>query len=269
MKSKIAFFMFAMSVGFTAVHLAASASMASATQDAERELVRLMNQERTKQGVEPLKMEERLTEAARVHSEEMARRKQLSHRFPNEERLQDRLAKTGMPFDAVAENVAHSGSAADAHQELMLSSGHRANILNPAYNAVGVGVVERDGHLYVTQSFAHRLPEYDANDIERRVLSAFNALRKQKGQGAVKRTKLDQLRDFACEQEVTASRALQRFGGANLAVVFTGSAPDELPSQMQKVAGQSGISSIALGACPPSNTRSSYATFSVVALFYQ
>jgi uncharacterized protein YkwD len=266
MKSKLTFFLLIIWLLGSNVQPAVAAN---SVPDAERELVRLINEERAKKGAKPLEMDERLTEAARVHSEEMARRKQLSHRFPDEPRLQDRLAKTGVPFDAVAENVAHSGSAPDAHEQLMLSSGHRTNILNPGYNAVGVGVIERSGHLYITQAFAHKLPEYGAGEIEQSVIAAFNALRKQNRLPDVGRTRVNRLRDFACEQNITAQRALDRFGGADSAVVFTGTNPDELPGQMQKMAGQRWVGSMALGACPPSNTRSSYATFSVVALFYR
>jgi len=249
--------------------IASNARAANATQDAERELVRLINQERGKRGLQSLQMDERLTEAARVHSEQMAQRKQLSHRLPNEERLQDRLGKTGVPFDAVAENVAHSGSAGDAHTELMNSPGHRANILSAKYNAVGVGVMERDGHLYITQDFANRLPEYNASEIENRVLAAFNKLRKENRQAAIRRARADHLREFACEQDITANGALRRFSGANSAVVFTAADPDDLPTQMRNMASQSSADSMALGACAPSHTRSSYAVFTVVALFYR
>jgi uncharacterized protein YkwD len=247
--------------------LSSSAGAASATVDAERELVRLMNQERAQRGAPPLEMDDRLSEAARTHSQEMAQRQKLSHRFPHEEKLQERLARTGVSFDAVAENVAHSSSPSSAHIELMNSPGHRANILNPKYNAVGVGVVERGDHLYITQAFARRLPEYRAEDIESRVFNAFNRLRKQNGQPTVRRAEVKRLREFACEGEVSANQALRRFGGASSAVVFTGSNPDELPSQMQRVAGQPWSGSIALGACPPANTQSNFAMFRVVALF--
>ncbi|MCI0348688.1 MAG: CAP domain-containing protein [Acidobacteriales bacterium] len=245
------------------------AGAANAIPDAERELVRLINEERARKGAKPVQTDERLTEAARTHSEIMAQHKQLAHRFPGEERLEDRLGKTGVPFDAVAENVAFSGSAAEAHEQLMLSSGHRANILNPKYNAVGVGVIERNGRLYVTQAFAHRLPEFGAGEIEQSILDAFNTLRKQNRLPEVMRTRVNRLRDFACEEKVTAQRALQRFGGPESAVVFTGSDPNDLPSQMQKMAGQRWIGSMAVGACPPSNTRSTYAMYNVVALFYR
>ena len=263
MKSKILFAVLAVCAAVS------NAQAASATMDAEREMVRLINKERASRGAQPLEIDERLTEAARVHSEGMAQRKQLSHRFPDEERLQDRLAKTGVPFDAVAENVAHSSSAADAHTELMNSTGHRTNILNPKYNTVGVGVIERDDHLYITQDFAHRLPEYPASDIELRVLAAFNALRKQKRQAPVARMNVNRLRDFACELDVTASRALRRFADASSVVVFTSADPEDLPEQMQKMAGQSFVNSMAVGACAPSSTRSSYALSTIVALFYR
>jgi len=266
MKSKIALLTVVLSAYFTAVPLARASS---ATEDAERELVRLMNEERAKKGVKPVEMDERLSEAARTHSENMARLKHLSHQFPGEPKLQERLAKTGVPFDAVAENVAHSGSAADAHEELMLSSGHRANILNPRYNAVGVGVVESKGHLYITQAFAHKLPDYGGGEIEQSVLEAFNGFRKQKQLPPARRSRVNKLRDFACQDNITAHDALQRFGGAETAVVFTGSNPEELPSQMQRMAGEAWVDSMALGVCPPSNTHSSYAMFRVVALFYR
>src|SRR5262245_7778847 len=104
MKSKIAILTIALSVYLAAVPFARAAS---ATEDAERELMRLINEERARKGAKPLDIDQRLTEAARIHSEAMANNKQLSHRFPGEDRLQDRLGKTGLPFDAVAENVAY------------------------------------------------------------------------------------------------------------------------------------------------------------------
>jgi len=266
MKNKIAILAVALSVYLTAAPIAGASS---ATEDAERELVRLINEERARKGTKPLDIDRRLTEAARIHSEAMAANKQISHRFPGEDRLEDRLGKTGVPFDAVAENVAYSGSAGDAHEQLMLSSGHRTNILNPHYNAVGVGVVDRKGQLYITQAFAHRLPEYGAGEIEQAIISAFNNLRKQKRLPEVGRTRVNRLRDFACEQHTTAQAALERFGGAESAVVFTGSEPDDLPTQMQRMAGERWVGAVALGACPPSNTHSSYAMFNVVALFYR
>jgi hypothetical protein len=55
----------------------------------------------------------------------------------------------------VAENVAYNTSAATIHARLMQSPAHRANILNPAFNSVGVGeVVSADGRIFVTERFA-------------------------------------------------------------------------------------------------------------------
>lgn len=54
---------------------------------------------------------------------------------------------------ALGENVAYNGSIEDAHLRLMASPGHRANILNPAFDAVGIAVVVEGSTFYVTEDF--------------------------------------------------------------------------------------------------------------------
>ena len=55
---------------------------------------------------------------------------------------------------ALGENVALNGSVEDSHRRLMASPGHRANILNPRFDAVGISVVhDEHGVFYVTENF--------------------------------------------------------------------------------------------------------------------
>lgn len=84
----------------------------------------------------------------------MASRQTLSHQLPGEQILRKRLALSGLRFHTDGETVAFNQSAEAAHQGLIHSPPHRAIILSPEYNAVGVGVVERDGTLWVTEDFA-------------------------------------------------------------------------------------------------------------------
>ena len=56
-------------------------------------------------------------------------------------------------FRSLAENVGSGATPTVVHVAFMGSSGHRANILNPAMRHVGVGVVSAGGQLWVTEIF--------------------------------------------------------------------------------------------------------------------
>ena len=137
------------------VSVSRSAARAGADAEAERQLFDMANEERAKAGLSPLQMDAGLTEAARQHAAALAAGKQLSHQFPGEPPLTERLAaSTELHLERGGENVASAPSVDQVHESLMLSPPHRENLLNAAYNVAGFGVV-RSGHtLYVTQDFA-------------------------------------------------------------------------------------------------------------------
>ena len=56
--------------------------------------------------------------------------------------------------ERVAENLARAQSLTDAHARWMGSPSHRANVLDPALDALGVGVAAREGELFVVELFA-------------------------------------------------------------------------------------------------------------------
>lgn len=135
----------------------------------ERALLALANQARAQAGVPPLQMDDGLTQAARAHATAMAAQQQLSHQFPGEPSLTQRLAANcTLHLDRAGENVALAGSADQAEESLMHSPPHRENLLNPAYNVAGFGVVRTGSSLYIAQDFGHSLPAYSprqASDI--------------------------------------------------------------------------------------------------------
>lgn len=122
---------------------------------AEKQLVELINRERTKQGLQPLAVDPRLTQAARKHTELLVAHKTLSHQFDGEPPLDDRFSEANLPSDEEGENTALDKNVPSAHKGLMNEPEHRDNILDPKYNVVGVGVIRSDGHVYVTENFAH------------------------------------------------------------------------------------------------------------------
>src|SRR5271157_3927064 len=142
--------------------LLAAASFAQDEFDSagEQQLAELINQERSREGLQPLAVDERLTQAARKHTEQMVKHKALSHQFDEEPSVQVRSADEDLRSDRQAENVALEMDVAGAHAILMNSPPHRANILSSKYNAVGIAVMRSGDRVYVTEDFAHRLPDY-------------------------------------------------------------------------------------------------------------
>ena len=106
-----------------------------------------VNDERTARGLAALVWDEQLAALARQWSEEMIRTGVFAH-SPDGFRYHATYPGTG-------ENI-HMGTrgATDAHVAWMTSDGHRDNLLDPAFEAMGVGVVCReDGYLWATQIF--------------------------------------------------------------------------------------------------------------------
>ena len=133
---------------------------------AEQEILELANHSRQQAGAPSLTMDSGLTHAARVHAQAMLEARQLSHQFDGEPSLPQRLAAaTALQLDQEGENVALDIDPAQAEQHLMLSPPHRANLLNPAYNVVGMGVIRSGDRLYVVQDFGHALPNSSLPEV--------------------------------------------------------------------------------------------------------
>ncbi len=222
-------------------------------ENAEHEIVRLLNQARAEAGLPAVVVDDRLTRAAREHTVLMAQRGELSHQFPGEPAPAQRLGATGIRFKREGENVAlDSGSAADVHQGLMHSPPHRANIMNPDYNAVGVGALRKNGVLYVTQDFAFRLQEYAPTQAEDTAAQAFARLRQRARAPACTRFEAPQLRDLACgmatQGQLSTRRGLE-LPGVRYVVAYTESDPQRLPASAARLAPDRTLQKFAVGAC--------------------
>jgi uncharacterized protein YkwD len=131
---------------------------AAPTKD-EVQLADLVNQTRAEKGLPPLSVDPRLTDAARKHDELMADSGALSHQFPGEPPLQQRIDEENIPTDLEAENVGWDVNVVSAHQSLVDDPPHLRNILDPECNVVGIAVIRRGNHVFVTEDFAHKVPE--------------------------------------------------------------------------------------------------------------
>jgi uncharacterized protein YkwD len=126
----------------------------------------LLNGERTDHGLAPLSANERLTSAAAAYAQDLVAGAYFSHTGRDGSDVRERIERTGYFTPgrgwAVGENLAWGTGALAAPaaimQAWMNSPGHRANILNPAYREIGVGVVAGNpassngaGATYVTE----------------------------------------------------------------------------------------------------------------------
>jgi uncharacterized protein YkwD/uncharacterized membrane protein required for colicin V production len=109
--------------------------------DAEQEMLKLLNDERTSRGLPALVLDARLVPVARQHSEEMFRLKYFGHQSPVDGSPFDRLAAAKISYTRAGENLAYAHSVAVAHRGLMESPGHRENILRPEFTRIGIGVI--------------------------------------------------------------------------------------------------------------------------------
>ncbi len=120
----------------------------------EAEMLELVNRERTAAGLAPLEADPELAEVARRHSADMFARGYFSHHTPENKDPFDRMRESDVRFRTAGENLALAPGLQIAHTGLMNSPGHRANILNPQFGRVGIGILDggRRG-LMVTQNF--------------------------------------------------------------------------------------------------------------------
>jgi uncharacterized protein YkwD len=117
---------------------------ASATTNREAALLARIDHAREVHGLAPLRAKPSLMAYAREHSTDMASQADLFH---------TRDFSVVCCWSVIGENIAYNATVRRAHRAFMGSPGHRANILDPRMRRVGVGVVERNGELWVTEVF--------------------------------------------------------------------------------------------------------------------
>lgn len=158
----------------------------------EVDLLQRVNAERKRMGLGPVAAHPQAAQVARAHSQDMRDHGFVGHVSPSTGSPADRAKRAGLVAPLLLENAALAGSVAEAHQGLMGSPGHRANILNPHVTHLGVGVVTKksaDGsvHLYATQVFVQVLGRMDLDEVRAQVRAKVDEQRKQASRRALAR----------------------------------------------------------------------------------
>ena len=166
--------------------------------------------------------------------------------------MEVRFADENLHSDQEAENVDFSKDVPSAHKGFMHSLAHRANILNPNYNAVGVAVVRSGDGLYVTEDFAHRITAYSEPEADAMLQRAVETYATTHGMPAPVRKPQSQLRHMACDMALNDSLQSQRaadLSGVQEVAAWTAAAPGDLPSSAKELLSHPMSSGYSLGVC--------------------
>jgi uncharacterized protein YkwD len=107
-----------------------------------------MNADRVHNSRSALAANDMLSAKAQKWADLLARNNSLSH-----SKLTDGISGC---WRSIGENVGFGGSIAQVETAYMNSAGHRANILNASYDAVGTGVTWRGSRVFTVQVFMDR-----------------------------------------------------------------------------------------------------------------
>ena len=154
------------------------APMSADVREGEQLMFDLINKARAEAHLPALAYDDRLSETAREHSEDMFRNNYFAHDSPTVGDLGERMAKAGIKAKKFCENIANNQDLAAAHQELMDSPGHRKDILDPDLTRVGVGIVRAEnGQLLVTEDFMEEYRSYDTTALAEQLIQGLNETR--------------------------------------------------------------------------------------------
>jgi uncharacterized protein YkwD len=122
----------------------------------EASVVKLVNKERAKRGCTALRVDRRLRAAAYLHSRDMGLRHYFDHDSKDGRTPWDRIKAQGYLWPSAENIAAGQPTSASVMDAWMHSAGHRANILNCSYKAIGVGVYKSGGTAIWTQDFGFK-----------------------------------------------------------------------------------------------------------------
>lgn len=107
-----------------------------------------INQVRSSRGVAPLTIDPQASQVAEAWTDRMAGSGTLAHN-------PSYASQITTQWRSVGENVGYGGSITTVMNAFVGSSGHLANLVNPAYNRVGVGQTVVNGRMWTTHDFVN------------------------------------------------------------------------------------------------------------------
>jgi uncharacterized protein YkwD len=232
---------------------------------AEQYLLAAANRERLSRGLQLLRRDPVLAQAAAFHARQMADHGDISHEFPGEPDLASRAATAGVKFSLIAENVAEAPDPIVIHDMWMESEGHRENLLEPNVNVAGISVIVRDGQLYAVEDFASIVETLTIDQQESTVATLIetsgipvaNKLTAEAAESAIK----------AARQTCTMTTGFAGSRRPWFVMRFTAANLTQLPTPLQTRIGSGKYHQAAVGACSHAET-SPFTSYNIAVLLY-
>jgi hypothetical protein len=244
----------------------------TSTTDMERQIFEWTNQERAKVNAPPLVWNNRLMLAARLHSDEMARHKELSHQIKGEPAFTERMSEQGARFSAAAENVGFGDDAETLHSGWIHSPPHRANLLNPVYTDMGIGIIRAGNRLWATEDFSTSVGRLSAEDFEQAVEREIASRRAAHRLAPMNATASPQLRRIACSGDSSGGAAMAGLPRRNMQAYsfnFTAPKPDQLPAALVSRIVEMPAGGYSIGACLSQTGNQGMTTYRVLLVLYR
>jgi uncharacterized protein YkwD len=237
--------------------IAAPPTQAQAAGSPKQALLQFVNHARAAHDLPPLQWDDNLAHAARAHLQWVIRNpNNLLHQYAGEPDLVTRGANAGVHFGTISENIAgHGDTPTSLHEIWMTTATHRANLLDPKLNVVGIAVVENQGQLFAVEDFARDVPALTSEAVERQV------------------AKLLQARGFPpapsnADARKTCAMPRGQEGAPRLVIRWDGADISELPAAVVSQLDKAKYSSAAVGACPSEELNQQFTTYHIVVLLY-
>jgi uncharacterized protein YkwD len=223
---------------------------------AEQYLLAAANEARASQGLPPVHLDPGLTEASAAHAREMADHATISHQFNGEPELAERGANAGAHFSIISENVGEAPTSVIIHDLWMHSPHHRANLLDPNVDSIGIAVVTRDNQLYAVEDFASTVQTLTFNQQERTVAGVI-------AKSGMKVTDTTEDARQTCMMSTGYAGSRQPW----FIMRYTASSLNEIPSQLKSRLSSGKYHQAVVGACPISR-KTPFTAYNIAVLLY-
>jgi len=227
---------------------------------AEQLLLTQANGDRAQKNLPQLRRDPMLAQAALYHAYQMADHADISHGFPGEPDLSARGACAGVRFSLITENVAEAGEPTIIHDMWMHSEGHRANLLDPEVNVVGIAVVTREHQVYAVEDFASTVETLSLGDQE----TAISTLLTTTG------LRIDPATPEALANARQTCGMATGYAGLRqpwFIMRYTASRLDQLPPQIKARLTSGKYHQAVVGACSPAE-QSAFSSYNIAILLY-
>jgi hypothetical protein len=223
----------------------------------EQSLLELANQARATHNLPPLHWDGTLAHAAQAHLQRVLQNQsEYLHQYPGEPDLQTRGANAGAHFTTIAENIGGRGeSPADLQKIWMTTPTHRANLLDPNLNAVGIAVIEQGGLLYAVEDFARSVAVQQNTGIEKRVAQLLQE------HGIAPAASNDDAR-------ATCTMPKGNAGHPKMVIQWDGPNPTQLPDVLLQQIASGSYTTAQIGACPSNQVNQQFTLYHVAVLLY-